>query len=292
MADDIAKPNQDPRDVATTRRNQGMIRRAQERELQQSRQRLAVTGSGGSGAGGGGGGGRALVPSGGDRLPAPSGGGGGRDLVPSGGGGSSSTRGGPGTALVKDNRIPLNLGSIPRPVRGLGLGILGAMPLDSTPTANATLTGTPEGRRLLADDAARRTMAPGYDDAASEAAAALRSNNSRRNTSRSNARMSPREIGADEMNNISLKTLDPESGISEMRGVRGEIARNIINRRAELEPKTSEGMKKGGPVKKMAKGGMVKASTKGMKPAYKMAGGGAARADGCATRGKTKGRMV
>ena len=42
-------------------------------------------------------------------------------------------------------------------------------------------------------------------------------------------------------------------------------------------------MKKGGVVKKMAKGGVVK----------KMASGGAVRrGDGCATRGKTKGRMV
>jgi hypothetical protein len=64
-------------------------------------------------------------------------------------------------------------------------------------------------------------------------------------------------------------------------------AANIRRRLAEMEP----GMKKGGPVKKMAKGGAVK-STKGMKPVYKMAGGGAARGDGCAARGKTKGRMV
>jgi hypothetical protein len=94
--------------------------------------------------------------------------------------------------------------------------------------------------------------------------------------------MSPRELTPDELHNISSLTLDPESGIAEMRGVRGEAARNIIARRAELEregSEGSEGMKRGGPVKKMAKGGVVKSSASG-------------RSDGCAVKGKTKGRMV
>jgi hypothetical protein len=54
---------------------------------------------------------------------------------------------------------------------------------------------------------------------------------------------------------------------------------------------TNEGMKKGGLVK-MAKGGQVK----GLKPKTmfkpKMAGGGAVRGCGIASRGKTRGRMV
>lgn len=44
-------------------------------------------------------------------------------------------------------------------------------------------------------------------------------------------------------------------------------------------------MKKGGKVKKMAYGGPVKAPKK-------MASGGMTRGDGCASKGKTRGRMV
>jgi hypothetical protein len=53
-------------------------------------------------------------------------------------------------------------------------------------------------------------------------------------------------------------------------------AANIRRRLAEM----GQGMKKGGPVKKMAKGGMVKAASVSR------------RGDGCVTKGKTKGRMV
>jgi hypothetical protein len=92
--------------------------------------------------------------------------------------------------------------------------------------------------------------------------------------------MSPRELTSDELHNIQGLTLDPESGIAEMRGVRGEAARNIIARRADQERQRElEAMKKGGPVKKMAKGGVVKSSASG-------------RSDGCVTKGRTKGRMV
>jgi hypothetical protein len=44
------------------------------------------------------------------------------------------------------------------------------------------------------------------------------------------------------------------------------------------EVESDEGMRKGGRVKKMAKGGSVSSASK--------------RADGCATKGKTKGRFV
>jgi len=176
----------------------------------------------------------------------------------------------------------------------------------STAAANATLTGTEAGRRLLAEDAARRAgssradadmenpmprprmgvepradadmenPAPSVSMVAAEAAA----RNARRAATRPATRMSPREMKGDELNNISLGTLDPESGIAEMRGVRGEAARNIIARRADQERQRElEAMKKGGPVKKMAKGGVVKSSASG-------------RSDGCAVKGKTKGRMV
>lgn len=46
----------------------------------------------------------------------------------------------------------------------------------------------------------------------------------------------------------------------------------------EAERKKQSGMKKGGKVKKMASGGKVSSAS--------------SRADGCAQRGKTKGRMI
>jgi hypothetical protein len=53
-----------------------------------------------------------------------------------------------------------------------------------------------------------------------------------------------------------------------------------MNRRRQLAREAGlEGMKKGGPVKKMAKGGVVKSSA-------------SSRSDGCVTKGRTKGRMV
>jgi hypothetical protein len=120
------------------------------------------------------------------------------------------------------------------------------------------------------------STAPSQDNAINVEVAARRP----RPNTRPDTRMSPREMKADELNNISLSTLDPESGIAEMRGVRGEAARNIIARRADQDRQRElEGMKRGGPVKKMAKGGVVKSSASG-------------RSDGCVTKGRTKGRMV
>lgn len=109
---------------------------------------------------------------------------------------------------------------------------------------------------------------------------------------RPNTRPRPRaargsEMSADDLNAMVLDRLGKSyEGQRPPSGASADEARERINSRM------SEGMKKGGPVKKMAKGGPVKASTKGMKPVYKMAGGGAARGDGCAARGKTKGRMI
>jgi hypothetical protein len=94
-------------------------------------------------------------------------------------------------------------------------------------------------------------------------------------------------MSADDLNAMVLDRLGKSyEGQRPPSGASADEARERINSRM------SEGMKKGGPVKKMAKGGAVKASVKGMKPVYKMAGGGAARGDGCAARGKTKGRMI
>lgn len=55
--------------------------------------------------------------------------------------------------------------------------------------------------------------------------------------------------------------------------------RRIIQRAANAMAGAEGGMKSGGAVKKMASGGVVKSSA-------------GRRADGCATRGKTKGRFV
>ena len=56
-------------------------------------------------------------------------------------------------------------------------------------------------------------------------------------------------------------------------------AQNPLVSPADMRNTYKPAMKKGGVVKKMAKGGAVKSSA-------------SSRADGCATRGKTKGRMV
>ena len=86
----------------------------------------------------------------------------------------------------------------------------------------------------------------------------------------------PRESEADVLNAISQAFIRGERP-------RGGAAENI-GRAMGIEDYKKGGMVKAkAPVKKMAKGGVVK----------KMSSGGAARrGDGCATRGKTKGRMV
>ena len=168
----------------------------------------------------------------------------------------------------------------------------------STAAANATLTGTEAGRRLLAEDAARRAGSIRADadmenpmprprmgaelraDADMENPApsvaglnAVRAaaNRNRQNT-RPNTRMSPQGMSADDLNEISLATAQRRGGAEMEAGRTGDIARRIAAREME-------GMKRGGPVKKMAKGGVVKSSASG-------------RSDGCAIKGKTKGRMV
>ncbi|CAB4169446.1 hypothetical protein UFOVP1302_12 [uncultured Caudovirales phage] len=114
--------------------------------------------------------------------------------------------------------------------------------------------------------------------------------NSRRAAQRArrapNTRMSPRaaaprEMTADELNDLSLRRgVGGEGPAAALAGLR------MQQRLAEMGD--AGGMKKGGAVKKMMKrvaikkmasGGVVKSSASG-------------RADGCAARGKTKGRMV
>ena len=277
MADDIGTRGQDPRQVAEDRRREGEMRRARARAAKGGRKNLPVPTSGGSrGGGGGGGGGRALSPAGGDR--------------------SSIQRGGPGTALTRDGRIPLNLGPAGRAISGRALGPLSGM--SATMAADATLTGTEEGRRILEDHEARRNLAAQIrSDEASRGAEAdsatqalseaeevqrSRRNERQRAANRPMTRMSarqqtrPSEMSADDLNAMSLAR-----GVGPDNAPDTEAAANIRRRLAEM----AQGLKKGGAVKKMAKGGAVK----------KMATGGVAaskRADGCAMRGKTKGRMV
>ena len=118
-----------------------------------------------------------------------------------------------------------------------------------------------------------RDVSRAAEAAANEVRAAAAARNAARTQRRPNTRMTPsaapREMTADELNALSM-------GRGE--GSDSEAAANIRRRLAEMEA----GMKKGGVVKKMAKGGAVKMAV----------GGASKRADGCAMRGKTKGRMV
>lgn len=178
----------------------------------------------------------------------------------------------------------------------------------STAAANATLTGTEAGRRLLAEDAARRAGSsradadmenpmprprmgvepradadmenpmprPQMGSAIEREVAARRP----RPNTRPNTRMSPQGMSADDLNEISLATAQRRGGAEMEAGRTGDIARRIAAREGEQDrQREMEGMKRGGPVKKMAKGGVVKSSASG-------------RSDGCAVKGKTKGRMV
>ena len=89
-----------------------------------------------------------------------------------------------------------------------------------------------------------------------------RRNNTRRPATRSAPRQ--REMTADELNDIALGVYTRGSGATSEMGVQGDIARRIAS---------ASGMKKGGEVKRMASGGRV-------------------RGDGCAIKGKTKGRIT
>jgi len=87
-------------------------------------------------------------------------------------------------------------------------------------------------------------------------------------------------MSANDLNEISLAAAQRRGGEEMELSRSGDIARRIAAREGEQDrQREMEGMKRGGPVKKMAKGGVVKSSASG-------------RSDGCAVKGKTKGRMV
>ena len=113
-----------------------------------------------------------------------------------------------------------------------------------------------------------------YEDTSSEIRDLLerRASEQERRRGRSNARTRRREMTADELNDIAMGVYTRGAGASAEAGPQGDIARRIAD---------ASGMKKGGKVKKMAKGGVVKAPSSA-----------ARRGDGIAARGKTKGRMV
>jgi hypothetical protein len=91
--------------------------------------------------------------------------------------------------------------------------------------------------------------------------------------------MSPRRE-SDELNEISQSVASRRGGAEMEPGRTGDIARRIAAREAEQERQAElAAMKRGGPVKKMAKGGVVSSSA-------------SSRSDGCVTKGRTKGRMV
>ena len=149
-----------------------------------------------------------------------------------------------------------------------------------------------EARREDSDSPTPAPTAP-----ADEVRAAAATRNATRTQRRPNTRMSPRaaqasDNSANDLNALSLARGEADEStasetirrrLAEMGGS-GDIGAASARARGEqVGPPGDYNMKKGGVVKKMAKGGVVK----------KMAAGGASRrGDGCATRGKTKGRMV
>jgi len=175
-------------------------------------------------------------------------------------------------------------------VRGAArrIPVVGDLISGSTAVANAELN-SPEGRRLLAEDQASRAS-PARADADMEnpmprpqmGSAIEREVAARRprpNT-RPDTRMSPQGMSANDLNEISLAAAQRRGGVDMELSRSGDIARRIAAREGEQDrQREMEGMKRGGPVKKMAKGGVVKSSASG-------------RSDGCAVKGKTKGRMV
>lgn len=237
-------------------------------------------------------GGREVVPAAGREVVPASGGGGrgvvppgGREVIPSPGDRMPITTGEAetGRSLSTRRAIPINPQMPNQAGRMLGRRLLGPAGVvldatDASPVADATLRGNPEagiqpyGGTRFNDEPVRGELPPTVVTA--EADREIASRNQRRNTQRPATRMSPRqrEMTADELNDIALGVYTRGSGATSEPGQQGDIARRIAE---------ASGMKKGGKVKKMAKGGLVKASSSAGR-----------RGDGIASRGKTRGRMV
>jgi len=153
----------------------------------------------------------------------------------------------------------------PAPLSGRAGSRRGAVPesmgmeQDFPPPMSSRRMGDPEGSDEVA--------------ATLQNARGARSAAASRPSTRMTSRRAPVASGpsADDLNAMSLSR-----GVGADNAPDTAAAANIRRRLAEM----GQGMKKGGPVKKMAKGGMVKAASVSR------------RGDGCVTKGKTKGRMV
>ena len=168
-------------------------------------------------------------------------------------------------------------------------------------------SGMAESAQAGSEAAEARSASPAPSTPRDEVRAAAATRNAARTQRRPDTRMSPRAAAdgmseADMLNQRELDRIGLErirdaereeerrrlsaaaSQRTESMGGSGDIGAASARARGEqVGPPGDYNMKKGGVVKKMAKGGVVK----------KMATGGASRrGDGCAARGKTKGRMV
>ena len=150
---------------------------------------------------------------------------------------------------------------------------------DNQTSADITVTAqAPSAAQRMSDNSFLEMNNPvGTGKNSSEVDAAIAARNAARAAAaaRSNARIRPRSAPANEMSADDLNAMSLTRGVGADNAPDTAAAANIRRRLAEM----GQGMKKGGKVKKMAKGGVVKSSA-------------SSRGDGCAARGKTKGRMV
>lgn len=248
-------------------------------------------------------GGREVIPSPGDRMPMTTGEAEtGRDVSPR-------------RRMTINPQIPERAArSLAR--RALGPAALALDVADPTAVADATLRGNPQagiqpyGGTRFNDEPVRAELPPTIVTAEADGEIAAR--NQRRNVQRPATRMSPRqrEMTAEELNQRELDRIAAARGVlsggdiqprelnlderigASMDRTLGRIGLRRTNETGEGAPSTGSfredlrglgralGLKKGGKVKKMAKGGVVKAPS------------ASRRGDGIAARGKTKGRMV
>ena len=266
---------------------------AAERALVRSGERLPVPASGGGGA---------MLPPTGRDLVVP-----GSDRPLSAGEQSE------GRAVSNRSRMTINP-TVPQAGRSLLRRALGPAAVavdiaDPNPVADATLRGNPSagipayGGTRFNDEPVVSSIPDVVVTAPAAEIDAVANRNRRPTNTRSNQRMRPREATADELNQRELDRIASIRGVLEGGDIQpaeeqssldralGRIGLRRTNETGEGRPSTGNfredvrelgrtlGLKKGGKVKKMASGGVVKSSA-------------SRRGDGIAARGKTKGRMV
>lgn len=216
MADDIGSRGEDPRDVARRRLNigrrlrEGQVRTAQgqasgpsmtpsTRSMVPYRESLPAGGGRGGGGEGGGGGGRSMAPSGGERLPAPRPSSGELMRQGAGMGGGAPRAGGPrvvgGAGPTAAAGVALGLGS--EALRRY-MDNRGQRPIRGDFEQGMEPEGTPEA--AAAETERQRVMAP-------TPAPAPRP--------RQAARPAPREMTADDLNEIVLRLNRGEKPVTE-----------------------------------------------------------------------------